>query len=107
MKKKLVSTILAATAVGSMLVTGVSAEEAKTYNIGICQLVQHVALDAATEGFKDALTDKFGDAVNFDEQNAQGDSLQTRLRPFRPHRQVQLRFRSLVPLLPNMVWHLA
>lgn len=29
MKKKLVSTILAATAVGSMLVTGVSAEEAK------------------------------------------------------------------------------
>ena len=55
MKKKLVSTILAATAVGSMLVTGVSAEEAKTYNIGICQLVQHVALDAATEGFKDAL----------------------------------------------------
>ena len=57
MKKKLVSTILAATAVGSMLVTGVSAEEAKTYNIGICQLVQHVALDAATEGFKDALTD--------------------------------------------------
>ena len=74
MKKKLVSTILAATAVGSMLVTGVSAEEAKTYNIGICQLVQHVALDAATEGFKDALTDKFGDAVTFDEQNAQGDS---------------------------------
>ena len=50
MKKKLVSTILAATAVGSMLVTGVSAEEAKTYNIGICQLVQHVSLDAATEG---------------------------------------------------------
>ena len=35
-----------------MLVTGVSAEEAKTYNIGICQLVQHVALDAATEGFR-------------------------------------------------------
>ncbi|MDD6324833.1 MAG: ABC transporter substrate-binding protein, partial [Lachnospiraceae bacterium] len=49
-------------------------EEAKTYNIGICQLVQHVALDAATEGFKDALTDKLGDAVTFDEQNAQGDS---------------------------------
>ena len=74
MKKKLVSTILAATAVGSMLVTSVNAEEAKTYNVGICQLVQHVALDAATEGFKDALTDKLGDAVTFDEQNAQGDS---------------------------------
>ena len=45
-----------------------------TYTVGICQLVQHVALDAATQGFKDALTDEFGDAVTFDEQNAQGDS---------------------------------
>ena len=31
--------------------------DGKTYNVGICQLVQHVALDAATQGFKDALTD--------------------------------------------------
>ena len=46
----------------------------KTYKIGICQLVQHDALDAATKGFKDALTEAFGDAVTFDEQNAQGDS---------------------------------
>ena len=73
MKKKLVSTILAATAVGSMLVTGVSAEEAKTYNIGICQLVEHEALDAATQGFQDALKDKLGDNVKFDLQNAQGE----------------------------------
>ena len=42
--------------------------------VGICQLVQHVALDAATEGFKDALTEALGDQVTFDEQNAQGDS---------------------------------
>ena len=47
---------------------------AKTYTVGICQLVQHVALDAATQGFKDALTVKLGDAVKFDEQNASGDS---------------------------------
>ena len=47
---------------------------AKTYTVGICQLVQHVALDAATQGFKDALTAKLGDAVKFDEQNASGDS---------------------------------
>lgn len=47
---------------------------AGSYNIGICQLVQHAALDAATEGFKDALTDKLGDAVSFNEQNASGDS---------------------------------
>jgi len=45
-----------------------------TYTVGICQLVQHVALDAATEGFKDALTEKLGDKVVFDEQNASGDS---------------------------------
>ena len=48
--------------------------EAVTYKIGICQLVQHVALDAATQGFMDALTEKLGDAVSFDNQNASGDS---------------------------------
>ena len=47
---------------------------AKTYTVGICQLVQHEALDAATQGFKEALTAKLGDAVKFDEQNASGDS---------------------------------
>lgn len=46
----------------------------ETYVVGICQLMQHDALDAATQGFKDALTDALGDAVTFDEQNAQGDS---------------------------------
>ena len=48
--------------------------EAESYTIGICQLVQHDALDAATQGFKDALTEKLGDKVSFDEQNASGDS---------------------------------
>ena len=46
---------------------------AKTYNVGICQLVQHPALDAATQGFKDALTEALGDAVTFNEQNASGE----------------------------------
>lgn len=51
------------------------AAEGQTYNVGICQLVQHPALDAATEGFKDALNAQMGDGVvTFDEQNAQGDS---------------------------------
>ena len=50
------------------------AEEAQVFNIGICQLVQHPALDAATQGFKDALTEKLGDAVSFNEQNASGDA---------------------------------
>ena len=50
------------------------AAEAQVFNIGICQLVQHPALDAATQGFKDALTEKLGDAVTFNEQNASGDA---------------------------------
>lgn len=51
-----------------------SSDDGKTYKVGICQLVQHDALDAATKGFKEALTEKLGDKVTFDEQNAQGDS---------------------------------
>ena len=51
---------------------GGSAKE-KTFTVGICQLVQHVALDAATKGFRDALTEALGDRVKFDEQNASGD----------------------------------
>ncbi|MCQ2506224.1 MAG: ABC transporter substrate-binding protein [Lachnospiraceae bacterium] len=49
-------------------------KKADTYTIGICQLVEHPALDAATKGFKDALTELLGDKVSFDEQNAQGES---------------------------------
>ncbi|HMM06106.1 MAG TPA: ABC transporter substrate-binding protein [Clostridiales bacterium] len=48
---------------------------AKTYTIGVCQLVQHEALDAATQGFEDALIELLGEEnVTFDVQNAQGDS---------------------------------
>ena len=50
------------------------AAEAQVFNVGICQLVQHPALDAATQGFKDALTEKLGDSVSFNEQNASGDA---------------------------------
>lgn len=46
----------------------------KVYHIGLCQLVQHEALDAATNGFRDYLTEKLGDNVKFDLQNASGDS---------------------------------
>lgn len=51
-----------------------AAAEEKTFEIGILQLVQHPALDLATQGFRDALTEKLGDRVTFDEQNASGDS---------------------------------
>ena len=46
------------------------------YVVGICQLIQHPALDSATQGFKDGLTQALeaeGRTVEFDEKNAQGD----------------------------------
>lgn len=49
----------------------------QTFKVGIVQLVQHEALDAATKGFRDKLTELLeadGYAVEFDEQNAGGDS---------------------------------
>ena len=71
MKKTLM--ILTA-AVLALCLCGTAAAEGTAYRIGICQLVQHVALDAATQGFQDALAEKLGDAVTFDVQNASGDS---------------------------------
>ncbi len=54
--------------------TEAPAAEAKVYKVGICQLVQHVALDAATQGFMDRLTEILGEGnVEFDLQNAAGD----------------------------------
>ena len=46
----------------------------KTYTIGVCQLVQHEALDAATQGFCDLLKETLGDRVSFVVRNASGDS---------------------------------
>lgn len=49
----------------------------QNYTVGIVQLVTHDALDAATNGFKDALTEKLaeeGRTVTFDYQNASNDT---------------------------------
>lgn len=55
--------------------TNKPAETEKVYQIGISQLTKHVALDAATDGFKQALIDKLGeDKVKFDYQNGSGES---------------------------------
>ena len=65
----------AASSVASSTAASVSAAaDGQKFTVGICQLVQHAALDAATQGFEDALTAAFGDNVTFDFQNAQGDS---------------------------------
>ena len=48
--------------------------DGKKFKVGVIQLVQHDALDAATQGFVDTLTEKFGDNVEIVVQNASGDS---------------------------------
>ena len=48
----------------------------KTYKIGVVQLVEHSALDAANKGFVDGLKERGfeeGKNVTFDQQNAQAD----------------------------------
>lgn len=71
--KKIIALVLVAVMVLSFAACGSKTED-KTYTVGICQLAPHPALDAATQGFKDALTEAFGEKVKFDEQNAAGDS---------------------------------
>lgn len=89
MKKKLTAIILAALLVLSLAAcakapaevaptpdaasTAKPVAEAESYTVGICQLIQHPALDAATQGFQDKLTELLGDKVSFNLQNASGD----------------------------------
>ncbi len=78
MKKK--HSILAAVLTAALTVTSCTSltscsGKKDKYTVGICQLVKHDALDAATQGFKEALIEKLGeDKVVFDEQNASNDS---------------------------------
>ena len=76
--EKIVSLVLAVVLCvgGCFMFTACSDQnnEKQTYKIGICQLMEHVALDAATEGFKQAVIDELGEGnVEFDLQNGQGD----------------------------------
>ena len=78
--KKVIAFILAAVLVLSLLAglagcADTGANGTAKYKIGICQLLRHDALDAATKGFKDAIVEALGEEnVEFYEQNAQGDS---------------------------------
>ena len=81
MKKKIISmTVLLSLALSALCAcggndsaSGTGNKDAK-YKVGVCQLVQHEALDAATEGFTQALKDELGDDVFVEVQNASGDS---------------------------------
>ena len=67
--KKILCLVLVAILAVSTLSFTACKKKAK-YVVGICQLVTHDALDAATEGFKEVLIEEFGDDVEFDLQNA-------------------------------------
>ena len=69
--KKILAVVLAVLLLASM--TACAGSGSGKYTVGICQLVQHDALDAATKGFQDALTEALGDKVTFDVQNASGE----------------------------------
>lgn len=60
--KKITALLCAVVMVLSLAACGGSSDKAgsKHYTVGICQLVQHDALDAATKGFRDAITDALG-----------------------------------------------
>ena len=74
-RSKLLALVLALVMMLALAACGGGTSDAgsDSYTIGICQLVQHEALDAATKGFRDALTEKLGDKVTFHEQNASGE----------------------------------
>ena len=91
MKKRLLAALMAGAMALSMTACGGSSSgsddsnaasggdsaKAGSYKVGVVQLVQHVALDAATKGFQDKLTELVeadGGKVEFDVQNASGES---------------------------------
>lgn len=86
MKKKLLALVLAAAMTLSLASCGGSktetpstgsdnsSAEGATYKVGICQLVQHPALDAATQGFIDALNEALPGQVEFENKNASGEA---------------------------------
>ena len=83
--KKVMALIMAIMMTGALTACGSLAQQAaeettanasvqeQVYQVGICQLVQHEALDAATLGFTEALKEALGDQVVIEEQNASND----------------------------------
>ena len=87
--KRITSLILALVLALSLCLTGCGSQGGDTqepagdstgsddakYTVGICQLVQHDALDAATQGFIDALNEALPGQVKIVEKNASGHSV--------------------------------
>ena len=58
----------------ALLLVSCGSSGSTKYHVGVSQLAQHPALDAATQGFIDALTEKLGDSVQIEVKNASGDA---------------------------------
>ena len=82
--KKLIRSLIALSLAAVLSACGASPEKTtaspgtdpagqKTFTVGICQLLQHPALDAATKGFRDALEKALPGQVVFEEKNASGE----------------------------------
>ena len=74
MFKRILMLALAAAMVLALVSCGTTSEK-DTYTVGICQLLPHPALDAATEGFMEALKAELGeDKVTFLNENADNEA---------------------------------
>ena len=71
--KRIIAVLAAIIILTSSVLAFASCSEKTKYTVGICQYMQHSALDSATQGFKDALKAQLGDDVSFEESNASGD----------------------------------
>ncbi|MBR0416730.1 MAG: ABC transporter substrate-binding protein [Firmicutes bacterium] len=74
--KNVLAVVLALCMIFSFAACGKKDEGSKekdSWTVGICQLVQHPALDKATQGFIDAVKAELGDKVEFIEQNGSGE----------------------------------
>lgn len=71
--KKLLVLLLTLVLAISMVGCSEKPQQEEKFMVGLCQIAAHPALDKASKGFMDALTDKLGDKVEFDYQNAAGE----------------------------------
>ena len=73
--RKITALVLACVMLLGLTACGTAPKDDGKYTVGICQLITHDALDAATKGFQDALIAALGEEnVEFDLQNAAGDT---------------------------------
>ena len=63
--KKIMALVLALAMIAVAPMALASCSDDGNYTVGIIQLIQHDALDAATKGFKDVLVEEFGDKITF------------------------------------------